>query len=310
MQGIYKEIREGLYSDTILMFNNIEHQIHIKYLINKSKYLYGIHNGNMIKNNKIEINMEAFNREINQQTFSDILSFMYNYRLSIDDTNKRNILYLMELYILWDYLGISTSDHDETQCKLHIKDLIRNLLINNNYINVGYDSHYTTNYNSDILVTKENIIFECKNFNKNRFYHNKQITMKFNMNKTWYSIETDNIGHLKKDFCVHSSSDNMGEKYNNEYFSKCGTLLFSPDTNTIIVQCICSTHTYISITNINAEQIMINLNIQETKWLLKLFSDDGMMADIIMGYYDVKFKEIQLFDKKHRKNLCYKYSQK
>lgn len=221
MQGIYKEIREGLYSDTILMFNNTEYKIHIKYLINKSKYLYGIHNSNMVKNNKIELNMEAFDIEINQQTFSDILSFMYNDKLSIDDANKRNILYLMELYILWDYLGISTSDHDETQCKLHIKDLMKSLLVNNNHINVGYDSHYTTNYNSDILVTKENIIFKCKNFNKNRFYHNKQIKMKFNMNnidlykqdkkiyisptdknKTWYSVETDNIDYLRNDYHI------------------------------------------------------------------------------------------------------------
>jgi len=323
-KGIYAKINEGLYSDTLLIFNNMEHKIHIKYLIEKSKYFNGIYSSNMVKNNKINIELDIFGKLMDNNIFTDILLCMYNDEIIINDNNKTNIIYLINFYILWDYLGISVDNKNELECKEFIRNIIKDIILYNDELQILNNVTYN---DVDLQSTfkfsksKQVIIFTCNNTGNVKFSHNKDTLTYYYDMKTFKKINKLNVYHNKiikndfiKDCWVRMVHDNIFGDNDTEYYNKIGEIFYDIKNKELNIQCMCKIHTFSRVEKYLLENnniYNISLNFDQTQWLLELFNNtnDNNLLDNIINYYDVKFEEICKFDKQYWKQLCFKYSQ-
>lgn len=109
-------IKAGLYSDITINFNNYSILSHICYLQKISKYFQCVNDNNYTDKTNIKITFNDINDNIlNGVLFEHILLSLYEDSIYISN----DIHELIEIYRIYDYFVLNTSDKNNKEC-LHI----------------------------------------------------------------------------------------------------------------------------------------------------------------------------------------------
>ena len=133
-------IKQGLYSDTVVLFNNDTLNLHTNYLKLVSSYF----EQNVSNTHKItytDINNELLNGNI----FTDTINMLYDGKF---DFSLYNIFDLIEMFRLWRHFGFYFIDSNNESCLNRIKEKIYEHVNEYNGLVIGLScNNFTLTYN-------------------------------------------------------------------------------------------------------------------------------------------------------------------
>ncbi len=317
-----EQIKNGLYSDITINFNNVEIKTHLLYLKQFSTYFNGLSVTNFKDQTCLSINLDNLNNQkICAKLFIKILDIIYNNTDINFNNNEYDIIKLVDIYLLWDYFGVCLQKNTETECKQYIKNRIYSEICSEIHFN---DFEACTAYKSKLKYSNDsgNFIFTCDNVAKGNIAvcHNDSIILTFSLSNITkyteskkiynYVIVGDNEQRSKFpiiDYPTLKKSHGWSKETYEEHKNKGNRIFINQDY--IDVECYCGCHHFELNQKMMVKQ-MSKLSFEYSKFLLDMFTDDDQsIHNRILKNSNFDLSDIPKYDKKFHKLACYYFSQ-